>query len=285
MMNTGDGPPVPSTHGLLTTVAYQLGKDASPVYALEGSVAFSGSVIQWLRDQLQIIQEAPDSETEAAKVSSNEDLYFVPAFAGLFAPYWRDDARGCIVGLTATHTKSHVCRAALEATAYQARELFDAMSKDSFTKLQVLKVDGGATANALLMQFQSDMIGVPVVTPQVIETTAVGAAFAAGLAVGVWDSLDEIQAIWTQHHTWTPSMSQDERTRNWTGWKKAVSKSFGWVIIEEEEDTVDVEMARLKLAESQKKTMMYHLSLLATAAVAAAVGFVLGSNKRLRVSK
>jgi glycerol kinase len=187
MMNTGSGEPVPSKNGLLTTVAYQLGKDKPAVYALEGSVAFSGSIIQWLRDQLKIIESASESETEARKVSTNEDLYFVPAFAGLFAPYWRDDARGCIVGMTATHTKAHICRAALEATAFQAGELFDAMYHDSSTRLQVLKVDGGATANSLLMQFQADMINVPVVAPKVIETTAVGAAFAAGLAVGVWE--------------------------------------------------------------------------------------------------
>lgn len=187
MMNTGYGSPVPSTNGLLSTVAYKLGTDEHVAYALEGSVAFSGSVIQWLRDQLQIISSAPESEELAKTVKTNESLYFVPAFAGLFAPYWRDDARGCIVGMTATHTKAHIARAALEATAYQAKELFDAMYEDSGTKLAVLKVDGGGTKNSLLMQFQADMIYVPVVAPKVVETTAIGAAFAAGLAVGIWE--------------------------------------------------------------------------------------------------
>ena len=233
MMNTQKF--VPSTQGLLSTVGYQLGKREDgtealpPVYALEGSVSHSGSVIQWLRDQLQIIDHASQSEDFASKVETNDGLYFVPAFAGLFAPYWRSDARGCIVGMTASHTKNHICRAALEATAYQARELFDAIYLDSGVKLSALKVDGGATANKLLMQFQADVLDANVVVPVVMETTAIGAAYAAGLAVGVWNSLDEIQALWAVDQVWEPNMDESLRSKYFKGWKKAVSKSFGWV--------------------------------------------------------
>lgn len=226
-MNTGYGAPVPSTNGLLSTVAFKLG-DGQVCYALEGSVAFSGSVIQWLRDQLGIISSAPESETLAITVQSNDGLYFVPAFAGLFAPYWRDDARGCIVGMTASHTKAHIVRAALEASAYQTRDLFDAMYEDSGTKLSVLKVDGGGTKNNFLMQFQADMIDVPVVAPKVTETTAIGVAYSAGLAVGVWKSLVEIQSMWKMDKNWKPCMEKSERDKYWKGWKKAVTKSFDW---------------------------------------------------------
>lgn len=226
MMNTGC--PVPSTNGLLTTVGYKI-KGQSVEYALEGSVSHSGSVIQWLRDQLQIISSAPESETLAEKVASNDGLYFVPAFAGLFAPYWRSDARGCIVGMAASHNKNHICRAALEASAYQTKELFDAIYEDSKVKLSSLKVDGGATANQLLMQFQADMIDSPVIAPKCMETTAMGAAFAAGLAVDVWKDLDEIKALWAADKIWKPTMNSSDREKNWTGWKKAVTKSFGWV--------------------------------------------------------
>ena len=218
MMNTGHTP-TPSTHGLLTTVGYRLGNEEA-VYALEGSVSHSGSTIQWLRDQLQIITDASESETLARKVSTNDGLYFVPAFAGLFAPYWRSDARACIVGMTASHNKNHFCRAALEAAAYQTKDVFDAIDKDSHVSLTELRVDGGGTANRLLMQFQADMINVPVVKPVVKETTALGAAFAAGLAVGVWKDLAEIKALWAEEERFLPSMSQEDREKNLAGWKK-----------------------------------------------------------------
>ena len=228
MMNTGTTI-VPSTHGLLTTVAYKLGISGETVYALEGSVAYSGSSIQWLRDQLGIISDAAESEVRAKKVDNNEGLYFVPAFAGLFAPYWRSDARGVIVGMTASHTKDHICRAALEATAYQAKELFDAMYRDSRVELAQLKVDGGAVANNLLMQFQADMLNAPVVKPVCTETTAMGAAYAAGLAVNVWNSLEEIKSLWAADKSWESSMGDEERMKNFNGWQKAVERSFGWI--------------------------------------------------------
>jgi len=204
MMNTGTTT-TPSTHGLLTTAGYRLGEEKT-VYALEGSVSHSGSTIQWLRDQLQIIKSAPESEVYARKVDSNDGLYFVPAFAGLFAPYWRSDARACIVGMTASHNKNHFCRAALEAAAYQTKDVFDAIDRDSHVHLKELRVDGGGTENSLLMQFQADMINVPVVKPVVKETTALGAAFAAGLAVGVWKNQEEIKSLWAEEerfiHPW-----------------------------------------------------------------------------------
>ncbi|KAL3927529.1 MAG: hypothetical protein SGBAC_013050, partial [Bacillariaceae sp.] len=230
MMNTGTKL-VPSNHGLLTTIGYQIGADGPVTYALEGSVSHSGSTIQWLRDQLQIIKEAPESETNATEY--NDGLYFVPAFAGLFAPHWRADARACIVGMTASHHKGHVCRAALEAAAYQAREVFDAIYKDSNVLLKNLKVDGGGTNNKLLMQFQADIINVPVVKPRIMETTAMGAAFAAGLAVGFWKDMNEIKDLWSVSATFTPAMTEAERSKNWNGWQKAITKSLDWV---EEED-------------------------------------------------
>jgi glycerol kinase len=226
MMNTGKTR-TPSTHGLLTTVGYRLGQDDA-VYALEGSVSHSGSTIQWLRDQLQIIQCASESEVFARKVKCNDGLYFVPAFAGLFAPYWRSDARACIVGMTASHNKNHFCRAALESTAYQTKDVFDAIDKDSHVSLKELRVDGGGTANELLMQFQADIINVPVVKPVVKETTALGAAFAAGLAVGVWKNTDEIKALWAEEKRFLPSMEEETRRKNLEGWKKAIIKSMGW---------------------------------------------------------
>lgn len=232
MMNTGASP-VPSQHGLLSTVGYQLGHDA-PVYALEGSVSHSGSTIQWLRDQLGIINDAAESETLAQQIKSNEGLYFVPAFAGLFAPYWRSDARACIVGMTASHTKNHFARAALEAAAYQTKDVFDAIFADSNVSLSELRVDGGGTANKLLMQFQADMLGVPVVKPVVKETTALGAAFAAGLAVGVWKDLKEIKALWQEEERFLPAMSEADQKKNLSGWKRAVGKSMGWVQADEE---------------------------------------------------
>ena len=227
MMNTGAQ--VPSKHGLLTTIAYQIGTDGPVVYALEGSVSHSGSTIQWLRDQLDIIPDAPASETEARRVPSNEGLYFVPAFAGLLAPHWRPDARACLVGMTAAHHKGHVCRAALEATCYQTRDVFAAIESDSGVRLQSLKVDGGGTHNELMMQFQADMIQVPVVQPVVMETTAMGAAFAAGLAVGVWKDTDEIAKLWAVAKTYEPRMEEKERELYLAGWNKAITRSLGWI--------------------------------------------------------
>jgi glycerol kinase len=231
MMNTGPNS-IPSSHGLLTTVAYQLGEDQPIMYALEGSVSHSGSTIQWLRDQLGIITKASESEKLAETTNHNDGLYFVPAFAGLFAPYWRSDARACIVGMTASHHKGHICRAALEAAAYQTREVFDAMYADSGVQLKALKVDGGGTANKLMMQFQADIINVDVVRPVVMETTARGAAFAAGLAVGVWKDLDELCSLWKVAETFKATMKEEKRYDLWMGWKKAVSKSMGWVEVE-----------------------------------------------------
>jgi glycerol kinase len=225
MMHTGDKM-VESKHGLLTTIAFQM-EGEHIQYALEGSVSHSGSTIQWLRDQLQLIESAADTETLAT--SHNDGCYLVPAFAGLFAPHWRDDARGCIVGLTATHHKGHICRAALEAAAYQTREVLDAIEADSGIEISTLKVDGGGTKNRVLMQFQSDIIGKSVVRPVVMETTALGAALAAGLAVGVWKDLDEIKDMWQASETLEPQMSEEERERNIYGWNKAVQRSFGWI--------------------------------------------------------
>jgi glycerol kinase len=238
MMNTGKVA-VHSTHGLLTTVAYQIGQGGAVHYALEGSVSHSGSTIQWLRDQLQIIGAAPESETLARTTLHNDGLYFVPAFAGLFAPHWRSDARACIVGMSATHHKGHICRAALEAAAYQAREVFEAIVADSNVNLKTLNVDGGGTNNKLLMQFQADIINVPVVKPAVMETTAIGAAFAAGLAVGVWKDLDEIKSLWAVAETYQPKMASAEREKYWQGWQKAVTRSLGWVEEEEIDKFVD----------------------------------------------
>jgi glycerol kinase len=246
MMNTGQEA-VHSTHGLLTTVAYQIGKGGAVHYALEGSVSHSGSTIQWLRDQLQIIGAAPESETLARTTLHNDGLYFVPAFAGLFAPHWRSDARACIVGMTATHHKGHICRAALEAAAYQAREVFEAIVADSNVNLKTLNVDGGGTNNKLLMQFQADIINVPVVKPAVMETTAIGAAFAAGLAVGVWKDLDEIKSLWAVAETYQPKMASLQREKYWLGWQKAVTRSLGWEEEEEIDKFVDALSAPLAL--------------------------------------
>lgn len=227
MMNTGNKPTA-SVKGLLTTVAYQIANHA-PIYALEGSVAFSGSTIGWLRDRLELISSASETESLAISISSTENMYLVPAFSGLFAPHWRPDARGCIVGLTASHTKAHIVRAALESSAYQAREVFDAMALDSHVHLKEMRVDGGATANRFLMQFQSDILNVPVVRPDCLETTGLGAAFAAGLAVRVWKDLDDISKMWRADITWKPDMPGVERERCWRGWNKAVDKSLNWL--------------------------------------------------------
>ncbi|WP_434445041.1 glycerol kinase GlpK [Lentzea sp. E54] len=227
LLNTGTEK-VASKNGLLTTVCYKIG-DEAPVYALEGSIAVTGSLVQWLRDNLGIIGSAAEIETLAKTVDDNGGAYFVPAFSGLFAPYWRADARGAVVGLTRFVNKGHLARAVLEATAFQTREVLDAMNADSGVPLTELKVDGGMVANELLMQFQADVLDVPVVRPVVAETTALGAAYAAGLAVGYWSSLDELRANWSEDKRWTPELAADEREREYRNWKKAVTKSFDWV--------------------------------------------------------
>jgi glycerol kinase len=227
IVNTGQKR-VLSSNGLLTTPAYQLG-DAPVMFALEGSIAVTGSLIQWLRDNLGMISDASEIEALAASVPDNGGAYFVPAFSGLFAPYWRSDARGVLVGLTRFITKAHIARAALEATAFQTREVLDAVNADFGGSLSELKVDGGMTQNSLLMQFQADILGIPVVRPRIAETTALGAAYAAGLAVGFWSGLDELRAKWQEDARFTPSISEDERQTKFARWKKAVTKSFDWV--------------------------------------------------------
>ena len=227
IFNTGEEI-VRSENGLITTVAYQLG-DAKPVYALEGSIAVTGSLIQWLRDNLGMINSAPEIEELARNVEDNGGVYIVPAFSGLFAPYWRSDARGAIVGLTRYVNKNHIARAALEATAFQTREVLDAVNADSGVPLTELRVDGGMVANDALMQFQADILGVDVVRPKVIETTALGAAYAAGLAVGFWNDTDELGRNWDEGKRWSPQMGDDERQRQMRLWKKAVTKTFDWV--------------------------------------------------------
>jgi len=219
---------VHSKNGLLTTLGYKLG-DQPAHYALEGSIAVTGSLIQWLRDNLGLIGSAPEVEELAKTVDDNGGAYFVPAFSGLFAPYWRPDARGALVGLTRYVNKGHIARAALEATAFQTREVLDAVNADSGVELTELKVDGGMIANNTLMQFQADILGVPVVRPVVAETTALGAAYAAGLAVGFWANLDELRANWQEDSRWEPSMETEERERQLRLWKKAVTKTLDWV--------------------------------------------------------
>jgi glycerol kinase len=227
LLNTGTEL-VQSKNGLLTTVGYQIG-DGPPIYALEGSIAVTGSLVQWLRDNLGLIADAADVEELANTVTDNGDVYFVPAFSGLFAPHWRSDARGAIVGLTRYANKGHIARAALEATAFQTREVLDAMNADSGVDLTELKVDGGMVGNQLLMQFQADILGVPVIRPKVAETTALGAAYAAGLAVGVWDSLDELRSNWGEGDRWEPAMDEVDREATYSRWKKAVERTLDWV--------------------------------------------------------
>lgn len=219
---------VHSKNGLLTTVGYKLG-DGETHYALEGSIAVTGSLVQWLRDNLGMIGSSEEVEALAASVEDNGGAYFVPAFSGLFAPYWRPDARGALLGLTRYVNKGHIARAALESIAFQTREVLDAVNADSGVPLTELKVDGGATVNNLLMQFQADMIDVPVIRPVVAETTALGAAYAAGLAVGFWSGLDELRANWQESARWEPSMESPERDRLLRSWKKAVTKTLDWV--------------------------------------------------------
>ncbi|TLP93853.1 glycerol kinase GlpK [Nesterenkonia salmonea] len=232
LMNTGENI-VSSDNGLLTTVAYQLGKQ-KPVYALEGSIAVTGSLVQWLRDSLQLISSAPEVEAKAKRVEDNGGVYIVPAFSGLFAPHWRPDARGVIAGLTRFATQDHICRAALEAVAYQSAEVVEAMTADSSDDLTELKVDGGMVVNETLMQFQADVLGVDVVRPAVIETTALGAAYAAGLAVNFWQSVDEVSANWVEDRRWQPRIDQSERARLLRRWKKAVTRTFNW--LDEDDD-------------------------------------------------
>jgi glycerol kinase len=225
-MNTGTEP-VSSNAGLLSTVAYRIeGQDT--VYALEGSIAVTGALIQWLRDNLGIIPSASEVEDLALSVDDNGDVYFVPAFSGLFAPHWRPDARGVIVGLTRYANKAHIARAALEAAAYQTADVVEAMSTDSGVDLTELRVDGGMTANDTLMQFQADMLGVDVVRPNVAETTALGAAYGAGIGVGVWDGIDEIRSMWSEDARWSPQMPEPERSRLLTRWHQAIERSLDW---------------------------------------------------------
>ncbi|MDQ1572546.1 MAG: glycerol kinase [Actinomycetota bacterium] len=227
IFNTGEEV-VHSKNGLLTTVGYKLG-DGKPHYALEGSVAVTGSLIQWLRDNLGIITSSSEVEALARTVDDTGGAYFVPAFSGLFAPYWRSEARGALVGLTRFVNRAHIARAALEATAFQSREVLDAVNADAGVPLAELKVDGGMTENTLLMQFQADILGVPVVRPVVAETTALGAAYAAGLAVGFWSGLDELRANWREGARWTPQLPAAEVDRRFRNWKKAVTRTFDWV--------------------------------------------------------
>lgn len=227
LLNTGPKP-MPSKNGLLTTLAYKIG-DAPAVYALEGSIAITGALVQWLRDNLGLIEKSSDVESLAQTVSDNGGIYFVPAFSGLYAPYWKDDARGAIVGMTRYVNKGHLARATLEATAYQTREVLDAMNKDSGVKLKALKVDGGMVHNETLMQFQADILGVPVIRPTVAGTTSLGAAYAAGLAVRFWDKLDDLRANWGKDKEWRPAMKSAQRQKLYTGWKKAVTRTFDWV--------------------------------------------------------
>jgi len=227
LLNTGEKI-VRSENGLLTTVCYQFG-DAKPVYALEGSIAVTGSAVQWLRDQLGIVLKAADVEALAREVPDNGGVYFVPAFSGLFAPYWRADARGAIVGLSRFNNRSHLARATLEAICYQSRDVVDAMAADSGVHLEVLKVDGGVTANELCMQIQADVLGVEVSRPVVAETTALGAAYAAGLAVGYWSTPDDLRANWQEAKRWRPAASEEQRAAGYAGWRKAVQRTLDWV--------------------------------------------------------
>jgi glycerol kinase len=233
LMNTGTKV-VPSKSGLLTTLGYKIG-DQPAVYALEGSIAITGALVQWLRDNLGMITSSPEVEALAKTVDDNGGVYFVPAFSGLFAPYWKSDARGVIAGLTRYVNKGHIARAVLEATAWQTREVLDAMNADSGVELTALKVDGGMVFNDTLMQFQSDVLGVPVIRPQVAETTALGAAYAAGLAVGFWNAVEDLRANWAKDKEWTPQLDPAKRDAEYRMWKKAVTRTFDWVEAEQPE--------------------------------------------------
>ncbi len=230
LLNTGTEL-VRSKAGLLSTMCYKFG-DEDPVYALEGSIAVTGSAVQWLRDQLGIISGASETETLARQVEDNGGVYFVPAFSGLFAPYWRSDARGAIVGLSRFNTNAHLARATLEAICYQSKDVADAMEKDSGVRLDVLKVDGGVTANELCMQMQADILGVPVSKPVVAETTALGAAYAAGLAVGFWKTKEELVQNWNEDKRWNPEWNDEQRAQGYAGWQKAVQRTLDWVDVD-----------------------------------------------------
>jgi glycerol kinase len=227
VLNTGTSP-VPSNNGLITGVGYKIG-DQDAVYMLEGSIAITGSLVQWIRDNLGMIKSAPEIEDLAKTVEDNGGVYFVPAFSGLFAPYWKGDARGVIAGLTRYVNKGHIARAVLEATAWQTKEVVDAMNADSGVELTALKVDGGMVFNETLMQFQSDVLGVPVIRPTVAETTALGAAYAAGLATGFWAEVEDLRENWGKDKEWTPAMEQAEVDKEYGLWKKAVTRTFDWV--------------------------------------------------------
>jgi glycerol kinase len=227
LLNTGNKA-VQSKNGLLTTLGYKIG-DQPAVYALEGSIAITGALVQWLRDNLGMITSSGEVEALANSVEDNGGVYFVPAFSGLFAPYWKSDARGVIAGLTRYVNKGHIARAVLEATAWQTREVLDAMNADSGVALTALKVDGGMVFNNTLMQFQADVLGVPVIRPKVAETTALGAAYAAGLAVGFWAEIEDLRANWAKDAEWEPKMDAARRDKEYALWKKAVTRTFDWV--------------------------------------------------------
>jgi glycerol kinase len=227
LLNTGNKP-VASKSGLITGLGYKIGNE-KPVYMLEGSIAITGALVQWLRDNLGMIKTSPDIEALAKTVDDNGGVYFVPAFSGLFAPYWKSDARGVIAGLTRYVNKGHIARAVLEATAWQTREVYDAMNADSGVTLTALKVDGGMVYNDLLMQFQSDVLNVPVIRPKVAETTALGAAYAAGLATGFWNAVEDLRKNWQRDHEWQPKMDAKTRDTDYALWKKAVTRTFDWV--------------------------------------------------------
>jgi len=231
MMNTGERA-VPSKNGLLTTVGWQLGHSAKPVYCLEGGVAYAGAFVQWVRDNLKLIHDASETEAIARSVEDNGGVYFVPAFAGLFAPYWRSDARGTMCGLTAFNTSAHVVRAVLEAAAYQVKDVLDAMASDSGVVLHALRCDGGMTVNSFLMQFQADVLDANVSVPTISETTSVGAAYVAGLAVGFWPDLDSLTRHWSKANEWTPHMSPPQRIELCRRWKMAVERTLGWHSVE-----------------------------------------------------
>jgi glycerol kinase len=218
---------VQSKSGLLTTVGYKIG-DQDPIYCLEGSIAITGALIQWLRDNLKMIKAAPEVEDLAKSVDDNGGCYIVPAFSGLFAPYWKSNARGVIAGLTRYVNAGHIARATLEATAFQSREVVEAMNADSGVDLESLKVDGGMVGNDLLMQFQADLLGVPVIRPKVPETTSLGAAYAAGLATGFWGEVEDLRENWVEDKRWDPSMDASQRDEYYTYWKRAVTRTFDW---------------------------------------------------------
>jgi glycerol kinase len=226
LLNTGTEA-VPSKSGLLTTVGYKIG-DEDAVYCLEGSIAITGALVQWLRDNLKMIKAAPEVEELAQTVEDNGGCYIVPAFSGLFAPYWKSNARGVIAGLTRYVNAGHIARATLEATAYQSREVVEAMDADSGVALESLKVDGGMVGNDLLMQFQADLLGVPVIRPKVPETTSLGAAYAAGLATGFWNEVEDLRENWVEDKRWEPTMDAAKRDEYYSYWKKAVTRTFDW---------------------------------------------------------